>query len=419
MLKGMTKPLTRRRGRSVLFGLLLGVSALGTEPTRGAPQPRLDPFNYIVGTQTIGSRYQFTDQTRLVETAQAILGMGSNLIKFKLGPDYEAQHYTAGRRDDVHSLAELAEREPSVRAVLDMPFAHVILWAYAFNGGWWGDGYTDDEAGREYREIRQLAEYLLKRYDGSGKTFLLGHWEGDWYLHPDYNAGAEPSAEKVQAMIRWLNNRQRAVDDAKRAVPHNDVQVFHYTEVNLVNKALEGKKCLTNDVLPHTAVDYVSYSAYDVTVPNRGRSRALLQRALDHIESKLPAKPGIPGKRVFVGEFGFPLELTKTPEQQDAFSREVILAALEWGCPYVLYWQLYCNEVQDGQHRGFWLIDTEGRKQPFHQTLQCFYRDARAANRQFQERRGRLPDSGEFADWAREYLAANDARGPLRSDVTP
>ena len=25
----------------------------------------------------------------------------------------------------------------------------------------------------------------LTRYDTAGKTFFLGHWEGDWYLLPD------------------------------------------------------------------------------------------------------------------------------------------------------------------------------------------------------------------------------------------
>jgi len=44
-----------------------------------------EAFNYIVGTQTIGATYQFTEESVLVETAQAILDMGSNLLKFTMG----------------------------------------------------------------------------------------------------------------------------------------------------------------------------------------------------------------------------------------------------------------------------------------------------------------------------------------------
>jgi len=43
-----------------------------------------------VGTQTFGPSYQFTTNTVLVETAEAILGMGSDLVKFHLGRGWAA-----------------------------------------------------------------------------------------------------------------------------------------------------------------------------------------------------------------------------------------------------------------------------------------------------------------------------------------
>src|SRR3989339_1932582 len=45
------------------------------------------PFNYVIGTQTIGARYKFTDEPVLIETANQILAMGSNIIKFALVPE--------------------------------------------------------------------------------------------------------------------------------------------------------------------------------------------------------------------------------------------------------------------------------------------------------------------------------------------
>ena len=47
-----------------------------------------EAFNYILGTQSIGATYQFTDQTLMVETAQAILDLGSNVLKITMGRDY-------------------------------------------------------------------------------------------------------------------------------------------------------------------------------------------------------------------------------------------------------------------------------------------------------------------------------------------
>jgi len=59
--------------------------------------------------------------------------------------------------------------------------------------------------------------------DTSGKTFYLGHWEGDGYLAP-WTTNPPPAA--IQGMIDWLNNRQQAIDDAKRDTAFQDVNVF-------------------------------------------------------------------------------------------------------------------------------------------------------------------------------------------------
>lgn len=41
---------------------------------------KIDLFNYGIGTQTFSPLYHFTDKARLVETAEAIQGMGSTTI---------------------------------------------------------------------------------------------------------------------------------------------------------------------------------------------------------------------------------------------------------------------------------------------------------------------------------------------------
>jgi hypothetical protein len=57
------------------------------------------------------------------------------------------------------------------------------------------------------------------RYNNSGKTFYIGHWEGDWCLRDTYNKTANANPKKVQAMIKLLTDKQRAIDTAKKDNP--------------------------------------------------------------------------------------------------------------------------------------------------------------------------------------------------------
>ncbi|MBU2483227.1 MAG: hypothetical protein KJ760_19255 [Proteobacteria bacterium] len=171
---------------------------------------------------------------------------------------------------------------------------------------------------------------------------------------------------------------------------------------------MKGGICLVNNVLPYTRVDFVSYSSYDTINPNMGKAGDALWEALDYIESKLSPKPGLTGKRVFIGEYGFPLKAAKTAEKQDEYAREISRAALEWGCPFVLYWEFYCNEVDgEGNHKGFWLIDDKDKKQPFYNTLKSYYQKSRKFVAGFKKERKRPPTDAEFREKAKEFLEAD------------
>ncbi|HWH67759.1 MAG TPA: hypothetical protein VNT26_00110, partial [Candidatus Sulfotelmatobacter sp.] len=289
-------------------------------PSQPSPLADVDRFNYAIGTQTFSPAYQFTQQTRLVETAEAIREMGATVIKFEMSRRYARKNGNIPLPNpEMDSLTKLARDEPSHRKVLDMPFAYYVMWAHTFCGGDanWRRGFDKPAQAAEYREMYDFVAYLLKTYNGSGKTFYLGHWEGDGWMRgsvaPENDAKVTP--ERVQRMVDWLNTRQRAVDDAKRNTPHAGVEVWHYTEVNHVKLAMQGRKAVVNEVLPKTTVDFVSYSSYDTA-----KKPDELKAALSFIESKLPPKPGIPGKRVFIGEYGFP-SIRWSPAEQEALSR--------------------------------------------------------------------------------------------------
>jgi hypothetical protein len=369
---------------TVILALFIGALDIASISAFAADAPLPD---LVVGTQTFGVSYQFTRQPKLVETAKAIAATGSDIIKFSLSSQENSK---------LGTLTDIARDDTAVKSVLDMPFAYELLWAYAPETK--VKLFQPETLPVEYKEIYDLTRYLLTTYAGTGKTFYLGNWEGDWHLTA--TGHKEPSPQDVANMIAWINIRQKAVDDAKRAVPHKEVNVFYYLELNLVIEARQGKTRLANAVLPHTPVDYVSYSSYDTLLPDPDRQ---LRQSLDYLQSQLPAKSGMSGKRVFIGEFGFPAS-GFSPQQQDDLSRKVMKICLEWGCPFVLYWEIYNNEIDHGRQKGYWMIDDHNRKQPIYYTIKRYYEAARAFVKEFAETHGRTPSQAEFAAAAVAFL---------------
>jgi len=349
---------------------------------------RTNKPNYILGTQTFGVKYQFTNQTRLVETAQAIIDMGSNVLKCYLGPKAYDQYKISITK--YKTLKELAAEEPSYQKILDMPFDYYLFWVYGFAepNNVLRKGWNEHQKKATYKEIYDLACFLLAKYNNSGKTFYIGQWEGDWAMaDPPLRYENEPADLAIAATLDWLNTRQSAIDAAKKATPHKNVTIYHYLEVNIVIEAMKGHRTIVNSVLPETNIDYVSYSAYDAIYPydpNLNFSQrieavsAKLLAALDYIEARIPQKD-IPGKRVFIGEYGFPISAVGTARAQKQASLAVAIAALQWGCPFILYWEMYDNEAEEGGTggKGYWMIDNKGVKQPVYEVHYNYYKWAK------------------------------------------
>lgn len=386
---------------SSLASLLLLVIAHGAEP------PSATPLSFVLGTQAIGGRYQFTTEAPLLESARLIAQLGSPIMKFAISPQHAfgtAKVNVKGANPEFKTLTEIASKEPAHRAVLDMPFTHFLIWTYPLTTHGSAGQYQPAERDLEYREMYDFACHLLRSYNGTGKSFYLGHWEGDWHLRPQFDPKQPFPEHYAEHFIPWLNVRQQAIDDAKRDTPHAKVWLWHYTEVNLVQPFLKGGQCLTNDILPQVDVDYVSYSCYD-SLQDKIHER--LTAALDHIESKLKPKAGIPpGKRVFIGEYGFPAR-SFTPAQQNAKSIETMRTALEWGCPFALYWELYDNEGTPDKPGGFWLINEKNEKQPVWETHRRYYQWAKKHVAEVTAKTGAPPSPEEFRQDAVKALQAH------------
>ncbi len=317
----------------------------------------------VLGVTHVAGKYHLTEKGFLEEGADQIAALGARVIKLYLTVPPRQYPFNT-KWPEAKTPVDLA-RTPPYRAVFAKPFSTYLLTTYATGRGWhyWRSGVSEAEARDETEQFYRLTRYLLREYRGDAKTFVLQHWEGDWALRGSTRRDVDPSERAIAGMIRWLRARQAGVDRARSEVGQDGVRVFHAAEVNLVRIAMEEERpTVVNRVLPHAPVDLVSYSAWETQDDPR-----LFRRALDYIAQRAPDRQPFGARNVYIGEFGLP-ENDRPAEQLRRVIPGVIDTALDWGCPYVVYWQLYCNEArrQPVRHnddvRGFWLIRPDGSK---------------------------------------------------------
>jgi len=326
-------------------------------------------LRHVLGATHTNGTYCLTEKPYLLEGAQQIRSLGYRVIKLYMYPppavnSSDRAYSFHSRWPKMQTLVDVA-RTPYFRTVFSMPFETIILTVYS--GGrpehYWLHGVSEKQAAEETEQFYQLARYLMDSYEGSRRTFILSHWEGDWAARGSFDANRDISPQALKGMIRWLNARQNGVDLARRETPQATVRVFHAAEVNRVRDAMDlGRPCVINRVVPHTNIDLVSYSAWDTQ-----DDPDLLRRALDFIGRHAPDSGAFGTKNVYLGEFGKP----ENEFDQRAVERcvsQTLTTAYEWGCPYVVFWQVYCNESKrrpvrgNDDVRGFWLIRPDGTR---------------------------------------------------------
>ena len=364
-----------------------------------------DSYDYIISTQTFNARYGFTGKSRLIETAEIIKGLGCNSIKFSLNP--------LAADEELNSMInwmplKLATECTTLKTVLDMDFKHTLIWVTT-PGVEWADGMSEEEKTKEYNSMKELTEHLLTTYKGTGRYFYIGHWEGDWLLLGNYdNTTQTIDPVRIQGMTDWYNTRQKAVEDARKAV-NSDVKVYNYAEVNRVTPALyKNYDRMVNKVLPDIDVDYISYSSYEsiveeVSGEDYAKLKDYLFKSLDYIEEQLKPRSDIKGKRVFIGEFGYPLTVVNNSSVNQAKrTANVLRAAIEWGCPFALYWEMYDNE---GDKLGYWMINSKNVKQPVYYMYEDFCNDMHDFVKEYALANGQAPGDKEFRTYASDWFS--------------
>jgi hypothetical protein len=406
-----------RWGAGALLALALTAPAAAQPRTSCSadPEAAARQYNYILGTQAIGGPYQHTKGNRLIEQAENIRGMGSNLLKISLAQGAAPAYDSAEAARGAKTTLDYVKAAPAVVQALDMDFTYYQAWVHSFTDAKWRDGVDMTEARQYYDEMYALTAWLLERYSGTGKVFMLGNWEGDWLLLGRQNRELDPSPTAVAGMIAWMKIRQLAIDTARAKVAHKDVAVYHYVEVNLVKKAMAGRASVALSVLPEVNPDLVSYSAYEAIkqspTPDLMAIRQPLEQILAYIEGQLPPKEGLPFKRrVFIGEYGYHADKSKplTVKQQYMKSRFVMQSALALDLPFALIWQMYNNEYADnGTSKEMSLIDESGKKRALYALHQTWLAEMQAFVAQSCRDTGAPPSREAFRARGLEVLKAS------------
>jgi hypothetical protein len=325
-----------------------------------------------LGLTHYDGHYHLTDKPFLIEGAEAIHRLGMNVAKFWLREDelpgygYNSDWSTALKSG---RLVDVLKHDDYLKA-LAIPFSTVFLEVFPLVGNkqtfFAGDNHFADEE----QQFHEVAAYLLKTYANRDITFILQHWEGDWMLRREEGGtwGQVPPEEvdrRCDAFIRWLSARQRGVEKARKEAGESKCKVYHAAEVNRVWDSTKGLPTLTNRVLPHVALDLVSWSSYD------GMSSATATwQGIELIRHHMRPSPTFGKNAVFVGEIGKPESDAKEADIIEWWDRAMgVMLAMD--IPWIVHWELYCNEPKDGtksdrrprkaeEMRGFWYLRPDG-----------------------------------------------------------
>jgi len=317
------------------------------------------------GVNFINAQYSFGTGDAIQEAGERLRGLNTKSIKMYLSPNYKTYYkFNDWGNTTYQSPTELAQSS-SFQKIFNMDFNTYFLGTYVFSeasyGLYWFNNFTDDQKQKEYDQMYELTTYLLNAYEGTGKTFILQNWEGDWSSLPAADPALDPEDGVLKRFTEYINIRQNAVNDAREASKSRDVHVYHAFEVNLLDKAMNGGKTVTNDMIPNTYCDYYSYSAYDTPI----KGKEVFGAALDHLKAKVAQNLNNGKSRIFVGEFGIPENNSGTKLTMELI-KTVMETAREKKIDHALFWQLYDDSgspnLSDDKYMGYWLVKASGKK---------------------------------------------------------
>ncbi len=308
----------------------------------------------------------------LAKNVAAVDSAGIHAIRLLLSPASQRSYSLPPPRCEggSRSLKCLFLSEAYQRALSVKTLQVIMFTAYDFTS-YGRQHYLDPDFLKTNRqqvfdEYRDLAETMMRTYSGSGRIFIISHWEGDNQVYcgssfkfqtiddERYGCMYQDPAKHLAGMGEWLMIRQQAIAEGRKraiAAGATNVEVYHAAEFNTIfttrrvsGASIRSKeyKGILDTVIPQVHPDLCSYSAWESA--NRNRVTKDLQ---DIVKACAPAP-------VVIGEIGI-------KEDPDKRYTKLIssLRPLKESVPLVFFWQAF--EGRTSKDPGFALFDGDGK----------------------------------------------------------
>jgi hypothetical protein len=366
------------------FHLLLAADGTADETGRvlvgGSPPSR--QFGALLGVTHAGPKYSLPTRAEpidsLSEGADRIAALGLRTIKlwFNSSPATSYPNFAQlpqfvwppmGPGREIPDLRALAAHPLYAKVFSRAEFDHILLVATEFTRVNWRDGLNSAERTAVEKEFADLTSYLIDKYEGTGKTFILQNWEGDNLLRL---AEFDPKdwGGMVDGLIAYFKARQAGVERGRAGREEAGVQVLHAIEINWnlgaaapSNVPVPEEWTVLNKIVrdgydeQDLLVDLYSWSNWSANIP--GEEHRVI-RGLDYMRRRVPAAAKLAPEHIFLGEFGAREVSYMNPqtwvhdERSDAIHRDVVIRQLEyawrWGVRHAVYWGLYANGLRAG-----------------------------------------------------------------------
>ena len=280
---------------------------------------------------------------------------GFRAVRLVLSPGSRRTYWLTGER--VSSLSGLFASDAFQSVVKHQEFRTVMFTAYDFassaNRHFMDRAFLAANRQRIFDEYEQLTEEIMKREAGSGRVFVIGHWEGDnqVYCGSSYRFQvndadrakclAENPAELLAGLVEWLCIRQAAIAAGRERAKQggaSGVEVLHAVEFNtlfhfrgVTGAGIRGKEFhgVLDTVVPMVMPDVCSYSAWESSNPDR------LVKDLKVIRNACgPA-------RLVIGELGYQPTVEHKDPTKDYVRAVAALKKFGGGIAAVYFWEAF------------------------------------------------------------------------------
>lgn len=302
-------------------------------------------------------------------TAIKNLGLNSKTLKMFWSSDYATKYPNQTGWGTINNLVDLASSTPMATVIGDARwtdiFVNIFPWWAGFEAesltNYWVNGVTTGGVtpatylANEKTAAQNLAAYLLTTYAGTGKTFYLQNWEGDWQLLNSFVSTDVINPWWPDRMASVMRARRDGIAAARAASSAVGVTVKFGLEVN---RALDpGGRRVHRDVVPSVDPDYVSWSAYEAMTVSAVYSGSI-ELANSYIAGKMRELHAqirqYTDAPILIGEYGWPeAEINTTTYPVGSLIQNVLDVGESLGWTHALYWQIYDNEAGP---RGFYIV---------------------------------------------------------------